>query len=156
MAATIDHHEARQRLRKRKEAEGGHEHPVNVAHHDEATFGERLADRVAGALGSWTFLIIQTCAMAVWIAVNIFGLFIAHWDPYPFILLNLMLSLQATYAGPIVLLAGNRQSQRDRLTLEHAAMEAEKGADQVNRILVEIRSNTKLTLDILKDLEARV
>ena len=77
-----------------------------------------------------------------------------HWDPYPFILLNLVLSFQATYAGPIVLLAGNRHAQKDRITLEHMADEADKGEEQINRILVEIKKNTDLTLRILKELEA--
>jgi uncharacterized membrane protein len=155
MPALIDSHQARQTLRKKKTAVGlSHKHPVNQAHHDERTQGEVLADRLAAGMGSWTFLIIQSCLMVVWVCLNIFGLFVAHWDPYPFILLNLMLSLQATYAGPIVLLAGNRQSAKDRMTLEHAAMEADKGGEAINRILEEIRKNTGLTVDILKELEA--
>jgi uncharacterized membrane protein len=67
--------------------------------------------------------------------------------------LNLLLSLQATYAGPIVLLAGNRQSAKDRATLEHAASEADKGGEAINQILREIRKNTTLTLAMLEDLE---
>src|SRR5229473_1485202 len=76
------------------------------------------------------------------------------WDPYPFILLNLVLSFQATYAGPIVLLAGNRQSQKDRITLEHAADESDKGEQHITKILIEIKKNTALTLQILRELEA--
>ncbi|HEY8812362.1 MAG TPA: DUF1003 domain-containing protein [Candidatus Dormibacteraeota bacterium] len=67
--------------------------------------------------------------------------------------MNLLLSLQATYAGPIVLLAGNRQSAKDRATLEHAASEADKGGEAINQILREIRKNTTLTLAMLEDLE---
>ena len=77
-------------------------HPVNVVHHDEATPGERLADRLAATIGSWRFLIIQTAIVAVWVGLNLIGI-LRRWDPYPFILL-----------------AGNRQTQKDRLTLEHA------------------------------------
>jgi uncharacterized membrane protein len=92
--------------------------------------------------------------MVAWVYLNVWGIFIAHWDPYPFILLNLVLSFQATYAGPIVLLAGNRQSQKDRITLEHAADESDKGEEHITRILTEIRKNTELTLQILRELEA--
>jgi len=105
-------------------------------------------------MGSWPFIIIQSVLLLVWVAINYWLIFGLHWDPYPFILLNLVLSLQATYAGPIVLLAGNRQSQKDRVTLEHAADEADKGEEHINRILIEIKKNTELTLQILKELEA--
>ena len=99
MSALVDHHEAKQTLRRAKTASGGFRHPVNQAHYDERTWGERVADRLSAGMGSWTFMIIQSIALLAWIALNAFGLLIAHWDPYPFILLNLALSLQATYAG---------------------------------------------------------
>jgi uncharacterized membrane protein len=134
--------------------EQDHLHPVNQAHYEEATFGERLADQVAAAMGSWPFIIAQSLLMVSWVYFNVWGIFIAHWDPYPFILLNLVLSFQATYAGPIVLLAGNRQSQKDRITLEHAADESDMGEEHITRILTEIRKNTELTLQILRELEA--
>jgi uncharacterized membrane protein len=134
--------------------EAGHKHPVNKAHYDDAPRGARVADQLAAAMGSWPFIIGQSLLLLVWVAINVWGLFIKHWDPYPFILLNLILSLQATYAGPIVLLAGNRQSQKDRITLEHAADEADKGEEHITRILIEIKKNTGLTLQILKELEA--
>ena len=143
------------RLRQKHRApDVAHLHPVNLAHFDAATFSEKVADELASAMGSWPFIIIQSLLMVVWVYLNVWGLFVAHWDPFPFILLNLVLSLQATYAGPIVLLAGNRQSKKDRLTLEHAADEADKGEEHINRILIEIRKNTELTLQILKELEA--
>ena len=66
---------------------------------------------------------VQTVLVTIWIAGNIVLLF--HFDPFPFILLNLAFSTQAAYAAPLILLAGNRQSLRDRLTLEHAAEEAD-------------------------------
>jgi uncharacterized membrane protein len=153
MSALVDQHEAKQTLRRAKTTEGAHKHPVNQAHYDERTFGERVADRLSAGMGSWTFMIIQSLALLAWIAVNVFGLLIAHWDPYPFILLNLALSLQATYAGPIVLLAGNRAAAKDRMTLEHAASEADKGGEAINQILQNIRKNTQLTLEILGELE---
>lgn len=143
----------RLRLRHR-DPKADHKHPVNRAHYDEAPLGARVADRLAAGMGSWPFIIGQSALLLIWVAINFYGLFVKRWDPYPFILLNLLLSLQATYAGPIVLLAGNRQSQKDRITLEHAADEADKGEEHITRILIEIKKNTDLTLQILNELEA--
>ena len=98
-------------------------HPVNKAMVDDAPRGARIADAVTGFMGSWTFIAIQTVIVIIWIAGNVWLLF--HFDAYPFILLNLAFSTQAAYAAPLILLAGNRQSLRDRLTLEHAAAEAD-------------------------------
>jgi uncharacterized membrane protein len=83
-------------------------------HHKEtATFGQRLADSVANGMGSWRFIIWQTIIVAVWMILNVIAI-IGHWDPYPYILLNLVFSTQAAYAAPIIMMAQNRQSDRDR------------------------------------------
>jgi uncharacterized membrane protein len=153
MSSLVDNHELKQTLRQKKAVPGSNNHPVNQAHFDDRDFGERIADHLAAGMGSWTFLIVQTGFMIAWVGVNVIWLLNKGWDPYPFILLNLALSLQATYAGPIVLLAGNRQTAKDRATLEHAAAEADKGGEGINQILLEIRKNTALTLAILDDLE---
>ena len=153
MSALIDRHQLKETLRQKKAAPAAHKHPVNQATFDDRDFGERIADRVAAGMGSWTFLIVQSFFILVWVAVNVVWLANRGWDRYPFILLNLLLSLQATYAGPIVLLAGNRRSAKDRATLEHAASEADKGGGAINQILREIRKNTTLTLATLEDLE---
>jgi uncharacterized membrane protein len=142
-------------LRARKQKAEDHAHPVNVIHHDEATFGERIADKAAAGIGSWTFLIIQTIAVLCWLTLNIVGL-VNHWDPFPFILLNLLFSVQAAYTGPVLLLAGNRQAQKDRLTLEHAAEEADKADIQNVEILKAIKENTDVTIAILRHVESLV
>jgi uncharacterized membrane protein len=148
-------HDIVHRLRLRhRNPNADHKHPVNKAHYDDAPLGARIADQLAAGMGSWPFIITQSVLLLVWVAINYYGLFVKRWDVYPFILLNLLLSLQATYAGPIVLLAGNRQSQKDRITLEHAADEADKGEEHITRILIEIKKNTDLTLQILRELEA--
>ena len=108
-------------------------HPVNVAMDVQAPVGARIADRVTAFLGSWKFLVMQTVLVAIWIVGNVILIF--HFDPYPFILLNLAFSTQAAYAAPLILLAGNRSSQRDRLTLEHAASEADVEEKQNERLL---------------------
>jgi len=83
------------------------------SHKETATFGQRLADRVAGGMGSWRFIIWQTIIVAAWMIINVIA-FARHWDPYPYILLNLLFSTQAAYAAPIIMMSQNRQSERDR------------------------------------------
>jgi len=99
----------------------------------DASLGARLADRVTGFLGSWRFVAIQSIIVAVWLVGNIVLLF--RFDPYPFILLNLAFSTQAAYAAPLILLAGNRAARRDRLTLEHAAAQADVEEAQNEELL---------------------
>ena len=82
-------------------------------HNESLGFGQRLADKVANGMGSWKFIIIQTILVALWMGLNVIG-FVSHWDVYPFILLNLLFSTQAAYAAPIIMMAQNRQNQRDR------------------------------------------
>src|SRR5437773_6220502 len=85
------------------------------------TPGAALADWVAETVGSWRFIIIQSGVLAIWIALNVIA-FIEHWDPYPFILLNLVLSFQAAYAAPIIMMSQNRQAKlndrRNQLDLQ--------------------------------------
>ena len=78
-----------------------------------STLGQRVADRVAATMGSWTFIIIQSFILLVWIILNI-AAYMEHWDPYPFILLNLALSFQAAYAAPFIMMSQNRQQEIDR------------------------------------------
>ena len=80
--------------------------------------GALVADFVAATVGSWRFIIIQSVILGIWIILNIVG-FIAAWDPYPFILLNLVLSFQAAYAAPIIMMSQNRQGEIDRRHAEH-------------------------------------
>lgn len=134
---------------------GRSKHPVNVAMHDEATFGEKLADGIAAGIGSWRFLIIQTVLVVLWFALNIIGL-VQHWDPYPFILLNLLFSIQAAYTGPVLLLAGNRAAQRDRLMAEHDYATNEKAEALVEKILDELLNNTRATLAIAEKVGAEL
>jgi len=82
-------------------------------HTGSLNFGQRLADSVATGMGSWRFIILQTVIVGLWMIMNIIGIK-SHWDPYPFILLNLLFSTQAAYAAPIIMMAQNRQNERDR------------------------------------------
>ncbi len=98
-------------------------HPVNVELVANAPLGVRVANATTGFMGSWKFIILQTIVVSIWVVGNIYLLF--HFDPYPFIFLNLAFSTQAAYAAPLILLASNQSAVRDRATLEHAAAEAE-------------------------------
>jgi uncharacterized membrane protein len=111
----------------------GWRHPVNAWLAAHASPGDHIADLVSGFLGSWKFIVLQTAIVAIWVAGNVYLLF--HFDPYPFIFLNLAFSTQAAYAAPLILLASNRAAARDRLTLEHAATQTDVEEQQNERIL---------------------
>ena len=85
-------------------------------HYDPDAFG-RFSEAIARFLGTGRFLVGQTVIVIVWIALNVFAVRL-QWDPYPFILLNLAFSTQAAYAAPLILLAQNRQADRDRVQAE--------------------------------------
>ena len=90
--------------------------PVRGSLYDADAFG-RFSEGLARLLGTGKYLFAQTLFVIVWIVVNIFA-GVRHWDPYPFILLNLAFSTQAAYAAPLILLAQNRQDERDRANID--------------------------------------
>jgi len=125
-----------------------HRHPVNQALRDRHALGDRATDSLASLVGSWPFVIIQNVIVAAWVAFNLVALFGLHWDPYPFILLNLVFSWQASNTGPVLQMASNRSAEHDRLKAEHDY--------EVNETaLAEIRSNTVLTAEV-RELTAAV
>ncbi len=87
--------------------------PARTAKLPQASTGGAFADAVTNTVGSWRFILIQSSLLTVWIVLNVTA-WIHHWDPYPFILLNLALSFQAAYATPFILMSQNRQSETDR------------------------------------------
>jgi len=111
------------------------------------TFGERCSDVIAKWGGSWSFLIFLSLFLLVWMSLNAAGFLIWHWDPYPFILLNLFLSCLATYQAPIILMAQNRAAARDRNKAERdyavnrkAEREVEttqEDLDEIKKLIVE-------------------
>jgi uncharacterized membrane protein len=102
------------RARRSLRLEGMNEPPA-VA---RLTLGQRIADTLATVMGSWTFIIVQSVILFVWIMANLVGA-IRGWDPYPFVLLNLTLSFQAAYAVPVIMMSQNRQQQIDRKAAEN-------------------------------------
>jgi uncharacterized membrane protein len=122
-------------------------HPISQRLHEERTRGERLADTIADQIGSWRFLVIQTTAITLWIVINAIGL-ILRWDPYPFVLLSLLFSVQAAYLGPILLLSQNRSAQRDRIMAEHDYATNERAEQFTEALLSELLRNSQATLAI--------
>jgi len=117
----------------------------NVAQEFEErlTIGQRIADRVAETMGSWTFIIVQSTVLVGWIILNV-AAYIKHWDPYPFILLNLGLSFQAAYAAPIIMMSQNRQAQKDRMQTTNdyeVDMKAEMEIMQLHEKFNELRDS---------------
>jgi uncharacterized membrane protein len=104
--------------------------------YDPDAFG-RFSERLARFLGTGRYLAAQTMVVAVWIFLNIVGI-VQHWDPYPFILLNLAFSTQAAYAAPLILLAQNRQADRDRQEVERDRETAARAAADMAYLAREI------------------
>ena len=123
------------------------------------TRGERIADQVAAKIGSWTFIIIQTVLLLVWMALNVTA-FIHHWDPYPFILLNLALSFQAAYSAPFIMMSQNRQASIDREDARHdydVNIRAELEIELLHKKIDLLREQEMATLiATVRDLETRL
>ncbi len=127
---------------------------VNEVEEEQMTLGQRVADRVADTIGSWPFIIIQTIILTIWIILNWIG-WVKRWDPYPFILLNLMLSFQAAYSGPVIMMSQNRQSDKDRLAAEidhQVNTKAELEINNLIRRLDELEMNVEENHTELKQL----
>jgi uncharacterized membrane protein len=143
-------HEAEERLlaelrelRRGRRAESGTEKPAQ-----RLTIGQRIADWVASTMGSWTFIIIQSILLTIWIVLNVTA-FVEKWDPYPFILLNLALSFQAAYAAPFIMMAQNRQQDIDRKEAENdhqVNIKAELEIELLHQKLDELREKEVLYL----------
>ena len=115
----------------------------HAKHKAELTVGQKVADAVAATMGSWTFIIIQSVILAVWILLNVVA-WMEHWDPYPFILLNLALPFQAAYAAPFIMISQNRQAERDRRQAEEdyrTNVEAERRIEDLQKALAAIEIN---------------
>ena len=143
-----------------------HDHPpvrnVIAEHEEDLTLGQRVADRVALLVGSWPFIIVQSGIFVIWVAINVYlvvseirqpGLLKA-WDPYPFILLNLVLSFQAAYTGPVVMMSQNRQTEKDRLMAQHDYEINLKSEEELEVVMDHLEHQDRLILDAIARLEA--
>lgn len=131
---------------------------INQEFHSHQTLGQRLADILAKVVGSWPFILIQSAIIITWVGVNVYALIhpsntIHAWDPYPFILLNLALSFQAAYTGPIVMMSQNRQAQKDRLMAEHDYFINKKSEKEIQLILEQLHQQNTLILEMLEKIK---
>jgi uncharacterized membrane protein len=133
-----------------------HEHPpvidVNAVVEEQLTVGQKVSDGVAATMGSWRFIIIQSSILVIWLALNITGI-VFRWDPYPFILLNLMLSFQAAYAAPIIMMSQNRQAQKDRIMAESDYRTNIKGEEETRHIMEHLDHQDTVILQLVKRIE---
>jgi uncharacterized membrane protein len=133
-----------------------HQHPpvlnINQAHAEALTRGQRIADWFAIVMGGWPFIIGQSVVLAAWIVVNVVA-WVHRWDPYPFILLNLVLSFQAAYAAPIIMMSQNRQAAKDRLMAEQDYMVNSKAEEEVKSIMRHLEQQDQAMIDILRRME---
>lgn len=114
--------------------------------------GIDLADKVAGFVGSWKFIIWQSVILIIWMFVNVEHF--VHFDPYPFILMNLLLSSQAAYATPMILMSANRQAERDREELKKD-LEVDEDTNHIiktmHTILMKLEQDLQLDRQTLAD-----
>jgi uncharacterized membrane protein len=136
---------------------------INVEFDRQLSFGDRLSDRIADFAGSWTFITIFTGIFFVWIAVNTIVLIYRPFDPYPFILLNLVLSALAAIQAPVIIMSQNRQEERDRMHAEHdyqVNLNAEMEIHQLHRKIDHLLINQgerlleiqKIQMELMEDL----
>lgn len=107
---------------------------LNEILEEELTFGQRAADWTTNIMGSWRFIIVQSLLLILWVGLNVVA-WTKHWDPYPFILMNLVMSLQAAYTAPIIMMSQNRQAMRDRLEAHNDYLINQKAEEEVRAIL---------------------
>ncbi len=136
-----------------------HDHPpvrnVNDIADKQYTLGQKIADKVASGMGSWRFIIIQTTILALWATLNTVAWWAWKWDAYPFIAMNLLLSCQAAYAAPVIMMSQNRQAEKDRLTAQNDYQTDMKGEVEIRYIMEHLDHQDTLIFQIIQRLEAQ-
>jgi uncharacterized membrane protein len=127
-------------------------HNVNKLEDEQLSLGDRIADWFAGVVGSWRFIIVQTLLLTAWITLNIVGWF-QHWDPFPFILLNLALSFQAAYTAPIIMMSQNRETLKDRIRAEEDYLLSKIAEDEIRAVIAHLERQEQLLLHVLERVE---
>ena len=114
-----------------------HKHPANIARHDDQSRVNLAVDRFVAFFGSLRFISYMTCVIILWLLINTLSVTHAiHFDQFPFILLNLAFSAQATYAAPLILLSQNRQAEHDRIRAEEDFKTNELALSGIRNILL--------------------
>lgn len=131
---------------------------VNEMMEERLTRGQRAADAVAATMGSWHFIIVQSVILVCWIVLNTVA-WTRQWDPYPFILMNLVLSMQAAYSAPVIMMSQNRQALRDRLEAHNDYRVNSKAEEEVRVLLDNLAAHNQALSEIaalLQDISTRL
>jgi len=135
-----------------------HDHPpvvnVNELFEKRKTVGQRASDKIATIVGSWKFIILQSIFLFCWGVLNVTA-YINHWDPYPFILMNLFLSLQAAYTAPILMMSQNRMAEKDRIEAHNDYEVNLKTEEEVRIILEHLSAQNDALIEMLRLLNER-
>lgn len=129
----------------KKNEKNSHKAYQQALQHTKLNFGQKAADKLTEFTGSWTFIISLSIFISGWILLNLMG-FVQHWDPWPFIILNLCLSCLAAIQAPIILMSQNRQAEKDRRRFEYdyaVNRKAEKEIENMQQDLDEIKELIK-------------
>ncbi len=140
---------------------------VNIEFDRQLSFGDRVSDRLADFAGSWTFIALFAGIFLVWVTINAIVLVIRPFDPYPFILLNLVLSALAAIQAPVIIMSQNRQEERDRMNAEHdyqVNLNAEMEIHQLHRKMDHLLINQgerlleiqKIQVELMEDLSEKI
>jgi uncharacterized membrane protein len=133
-----------------------HEHApvqnVNEVIAAQLTLGQKASDWIALHIGSWTFIIVQSLLLIAWGILNVTA-WVRHWDPYPFILMNLVLSMQAAYTAPMIMMSQNRQAARDRLEAHNDYLINMKAEGEVRAILEHLVAQNEALADMHRHFE---
>jgi len=135
------------------------EHPsvrnVNDIVEEHLTLGQRASDRVAALVGSWPFIIVQSVLLVFWVILNVTA-WVERWDPYPFILMNLFLSLQAAYTAPVIMMSQNRQAMKDRIEAHNDFLVNQKAEEEVRAVLDHLAAQHDAMLEVERHLATLV
>jgi uncharacterized membrane protein len=134
-----------------KKRDNGNGHPVKHKHHPlfrhHLTIGQKASDRLSEYAGSWYFILGFGVFLLIWMALNVFA-WISHWDPYPFILLNLVLSCIAAVQAPIILMTQNRQAERDRIDAQYDHAVNRKAERENRHMMKDLESIKRMIREI--------
>ena len=128
---------------------------INEIIDEKLTLSQKIANYVARVVGSWTFIISQSTILVIWVILNIVA-WAQHWDPYPFILMNLFLSLQAAYTAPVIMMSQNRLAARDRIEAHQDFLINQKAEEEVRAILTHLAAQDQALViihEILNDMQ---
>ena len=128
---------------------------LNDVEESHLSWGHRFADKIVGVLGSWKFLVVQSILLVCWFIINIVAYF-SHWDPYPFILLNLFLSLESAYSAPLIMMSQNKQSDRDRIEAHLDYLINKKAEEEIANVIKQLEIQNKAIEELKSLLESKL